>query len=636
MGPKPLPNSSLDCLLVSPPHWYPFEPYQALPALQSYLRAQGFTTEILDLNLSALDYFLTRDTMTKVLAKAEERSYGSSAADFATDLENRKKAFRKVALVSDNIIGQVETAKDVLRGPLYYDYYLHCESLRVIYLAMKIIGACYYPTRYTFNSFIIRANYCNPAELLRFSASEAENPFLHYIRKELDQAIVHRRPRVLGINVTGTTQVVGGITAAYVAKKLHPDIHVVLGGSYFSRLAGQMARFPQLFEVVDSVILYEGEIALAELLSAIRNSQDLNTVPQHLWFDPITKRVEKNGKLATPDIESLPPPDPEGMALEFYLTPETILPVSASRGCYWDRCEFCDHGFCYRGGYREKPAHRVIEEMKLLNSRYGVRHFDIVDEAVNPPLIESFCRMLLDGQYDFRWLCLARIDRRFNYKTFRLMHDAGCRLLSFGVESHDSGILKRMNKGTTPELNLRVLSDSVRAGIWTHIMVFFGFPGEDDAAAQRTFSLIRKHDDVFNDAGAAAFVLGRHSRILNRPEHFEIDVAPQWTTSTDLAYDIVLPYTVNGQDTFTTAERRAQEFQSLTVNKKGSFERLTAFFYCDKYETNDFSRFKKIFETHGIRRQMGDLLKLEGVTVEPATTTREKVNPLCRPNATIT
>ena len=60
IGPSAL---KIDCLLVSPPAWYPYQPYMALPALQGHLRAQGFSTRILDLNLEYLDAQLSRGAL---------------------------------------------------------------------------------------------------------------------------------------------------------------------------------------------------------------------------------------------------------------------------------------------------------------------------------------------------------------------------------------------------------------------------------------------------------------------------------------------------------------------------------------------------------------------------------------------
>jgi len=595
-------TQALDCLLISPPHWYPFEPHQGLAALQAHLRREGFSSKILDLNLMTLDSFLTRETLEKLLEEAENRTFRKVPPE-----AGRKRFFQKIAVLADRIFNQVENAKQILRDCRYYDYGLRSEALKVLYLSMQIVTACYYPTRYTLNGFRIPLNLCNPEDLLRFTESEAINPFLHYMTDVLKHTLSQIRPKVIGISITGAAQVAGGATAARIVKSMDPSIHIVIGGSYFSRLGDQVLRFPHLFQVVDSIILFEGENALSELIHALCNGNPLRRVPQLIWKNGPDSRIEAQFVLATPDVKRLPAPDFDGMALPLYLAPEIILPISASRGCYWRRCSFCDHGYGYQGGYREKSASQVCEEMTRLHRLTGSSRFDFVDEALKPSLIRRISEILLENRCAFKWMGLARIDRRFDPETFRLMQEAGCRQLSFGVESHDERILRLMKKGTTPSLNLRVLSDSKRAGIWTHIMLFFGFPGEDPVSAEATFSLIQNQAEAFNDAGVAAFVLGRHSPIFRNPERFGIRPDRNWKNALAWAYDVALPYRIHGADTFPMAEKRARDFQSLTVQKKGSFERSLSFLYSSRWNTNDFKPFIRLFRDFGTHRRLGDL-----------------------------
>ena len=55
----------------------------------------------------------------------------------------------------------------------------------------------------------------------------------------------------------------------------------------------------------------------------------------------------------------------------------TILPYLATRGCYWGRCEFCDHGEGYTAGYRSKKIQDVLAEIKYLRDKYGVQAFSL-------------------------------------------------------------------------------------------------------------------------------------------------------------------------------------------------------------------------------------------------------------------
>ena len=58
----------------------------------------------------------------------------------------------------------------------------------------------------------------------------------------------------------------------------------------------------------------------------------------------------------TEKTTALPLPDFDGLPLDRYFVPERIIPYLATRGCYWGRCTFCDHGQGYFDQYRGMPA----------------------------------------------------------------------------------------------------------------------------------------------------------------------------------------------------------------------------------------------------------------------------------------
>ena len=86
-------------------------------------------------------------------------------------------------------------------------------------------------------------------------------------------------------------------------------------------------------------------------------------------------------------MAELPPPDFDGLPMEKYFVPEPVLPYLATRGCYWGRCEFCDHGEGYTAGYRTKKINAIIEEIGFLKDKYRTRHFHFTDESYPAGLV---------------------------------------------------------------------------------------------------------------------------------------------------------------------------------------------------------------------------------------------------------
>lgn len=245
--------------------------------------------------------------------------------------------------------------------------------------------------------------------------------------------------------------------------------------------------------------------------------------------------------------------------------------------------------------------------MQALNLQYGSIHFDIVDEAVKPDVAEELSRCLLSKGLNFNWMCMTRIDTHLTKERLSLMRKANCRFLSFGVESNHDTVLHLMQKGTTSKLNHRVLTDVKQAGIWAHIMIIFGFPGETDEQVQTTLELVTKYHNIFHDGGASVFQLGRHSRIMGHPEKYGIELETDWQNSIDFAYEITLPYRIKGQDTASKAREKVAQFSRLLIEKKGSFERTASFLYSIKYNTTDFETHFEIFKKHDMHRQLGEL-----------------------------
>ncbi len=595
----------IDCLLVSPPAWYPYQPYMALPALQGFLRAQGFSTRILDLNVEYLDAQLNRCALESTLKQAEERTFGRRPAWMSEAQQKaRERFFRKLALLSDDLVEQVDLALPILRGAEYYDYGRRAEATKVVYWALQALTACYYPTAYDGTDLHPRLNPYHPAQLIELVGSVEENPFLEYLGSALQPALARHQPLAVGIGICGSSQLVGGLTVAAIVKRLAPQVHVVVGGSFFSRLEGAVRRFPEVLSLADSIILYEGEIALAEVLTCLKNETVLTHVPQRMGRDAATGEVLFNLEPAPPAVDSLPAPDYDGMALEKYLAPAPILSVASSRGCYWRRCAFCDHGFCYQGNYRERAVEKVVADLATLERRFGSGRYEFVDEALEPARTEEIARALLAAGLDVQWFGLARVDRRFSPERFALARQAGCRLLSFGVESHDNGVLRAMRKGTTAQLNLEILRACRSADIRTHIMVFFGFPGESPAAGEETMSLIERHADLFDDASVAPFSLGRQSGVMKELARFGVEPQAGWEDSPDLAYALSIPYSVRGVDTLGAATARARDFKERVTRKKAALDRTTAFLYACRFGHVGVAAILSEFEAQGREKHL--------------------------------
>jgi anaerobic magnesium-protoporphyrin IX monomethyl ester cyclase len=74
------------------------------------------------------------------------------------------------------------------------------------------------------------------------------------------------------------------------------------------------------------------------------------------------------------------------------------------------------------------------------------------------------------------------------------MHDAGCRSISYGIESGDDEILKKMNKGTTVAQARDAVKWTNEAGIQAKGFFMMNFPGETIETTEKTIALAKELD----------------------------------------------------------------------------------------------------------------------------------------------
>ena len=80
-------------------------------------------------------------------------------------------------------------------------------------------------------------------------------------------------------------------------------------------------------------------------------------------------------------VDQLPPPDFDGMPWDKYFTHEKLVPYLGTRGCYWGKCTFCDHGAGYIDQFRAKHADQILDELEYLKNKLNV-YADICRQLV--------------------------------------------------------------------------------------------------------------------------------------------------------------------------------------------------------------------------------------------------------------
>jgi len=375
--------------------------------------------------------------------------------------------------------------------------------------------------------------------------------FEHLVKPVIEQ----EQPDVVGISIVLQQQMFSSMTFCALIKQHFPHIHVTIGGNTVTRLRDALPESP-LFQYFDSAVVYEGETAFVQLVSAVGAKRSLADVPNTIYKDATGVHVSQTS--FAEDMATLPPPDFDGLPLHKYFVPTKILPYLATRGCYWGRCEFCDHGEGYTAGYRTKKIQDILADITYLRDKYGARHFHFTDESYPPALFRKLSRGLIDSRTGITWTTHMRFEKSLlDDQVWQDAKDSGCRYLHFGYESGNERVLKLMDKATTTDVITKHLQLSANAGIWNHCMGFFGFPGETREDAWSSVEFLEANKDHVHSLGFGTFDLGRHNPVAKNPEKWGVTAYknPEW----DLALDYY--YTVKDGMSIEEAERVFQEFE---------------------------------------------------------------------------
>jgi radical SAM superfamily enzyme YgiQ (UPF0313 family) len=301
----------------------------------------------------------------------------------------------------------------------------------------------------------------------------------------------------------------GASAIASAIKTLDPTLPLLLVG-------GHVAALPERTladEACDFVAIDEGLHALVGLVEALRASTapDLSRVPG-LGYR------QGAGVVLNPPAALVKELDVEMPGVAWDLLPMTRyrahnwhcygdLPrqpyaaIYTTLGCPY-KCSFCCIQAPFKAGegalgmkqsvnsYRFWSLPRVIEEIDLLVTRYGVRNLKLADEmfVLNPRHVIGLCDLLIERGYDLNIWAYARVDTCRDDMLDKLRR-AGFRWLALGIEAADDRVLSSVDK----RYSINQVHDTVRRLKAADISIIgnyiFGLPEDTADTMQRTLDL---------------------------------------------------------------------------------------------------------------------------------------------------
>jgi len=275
-------------------------------------------------------------------------------------------------------------------------------------------------------------------------------------------------------------------------KFVKPGAKIIVGGVHPTLYPFDFLGKQSFF---DFVVIGEGEETLLELVQSIRNNRtDLSYVPGIGYYDREKEEIViTEGRKVRDDLDEVSYPDYDDLNMDFYVraSPYAIRGVFtrsfyilSSRGCP-GRCTFCVakklRGHQVGRPIRQRSPGSLFNEIIHLRENFNIDSFYFIDDlfTLNKNSVHEFCDLIIKERAPLIWGCSSRVDT-VDYDTLRVMRDAGCVQIDFGVEKGSDQALRDLKKGITVSQIKKAFADCRSLGIRTFANMLVNTPGETE------------------------------------------------------------------------------------------------------------------------------------------------------------
>ena len=511
-------------LFVFVPQWYPGNPYTAGAKLRAELRKTGADFESVDLNIDFYNHILTTDHLERCLQTAQRESSRIAGLSAQTAEETKKAAYLRRVLGNDAAVRRarerLSEAVSVFREKdAFYDPEKLTAAKVIVNDALALISAAYYPGIVSFSNYAHPALRGDFADIEAARADRSTNIFLDFYLSGAVDRLCAGRPDYILLSAADYTQLLSAVTL-YKLIKQRIDAPVLLGGNIVTKLSRRLCRHPEIFgSWCDYLCFGDGEKSIADQVLFLQGRRTAAETPGLARAE--NGKVEVTPYALSTELSSHVPPCFDQTDFSAYYSPETVVALQLSKGCYWGKCAFCDVSYS-RAAYAIKPPETAVREIEHLRDTYGVRHFLICDDSVSPAYHRVFSRLLIERNCEVSFFSMARLETGFTPDLLAQMYRAGCRVIFWGYEAESPRVMAAVNKGIDCAERLNILRRAHDAGIWNHVSFMIGFPGETRTEALATVETVFANLDIIDSCFLTKFSFKANARISLAPADYGI------------------------------------------------------------------------------------------------------------------
>lgn len=562
----------MNTLLIFPPGWQPYSPYLALPLLKGYLKTKNIEVDILDGNVEFYDYVLSKYTVEKCYKTCLNNFYKISRQESSNQEFNEKYLKYSKAVLMESVIYNIEDSKKKLREKDFYKMNEKEEIYSVISSAFFLINLANKKIKVTFDKISFSFSDQDTQEIINCINDMDDNPLMEYYQ-EIIKRINYQNKDFVAISITSNDQIIPGMLLAKLIKERCQKVkHISLGGNYITRLAEEWKERHKFFDYIDSIMVYEGEEALHQLIRALDGKVSFEEIPNLYYI--------KNGSLIKNPLSQVSKdkfaiPDFDGFPLDKYFSAQVILPVYSSRSCF-NKCAFCTIPYASSNKYRTIDLEYVSKMVDVLSKKYNTKYFTFIDETFEIHRMYQFAQKIMNKKIDIYWYAETRFSKAITEELCKSLYSGGCRNIQFGLESYNQNILDKMRKNVKIEWIEPSLINCIKNGIGVHMFFMIGFPGETIDEAMNTLNFTQEiidksryvYGNYYTTRGYGGFNLNKYSYVWQNPEEFGVEIIE------DKSSDLTLKCDYNVKSGISEAEAnelvsKSKEDPNMYIKEKG-------------------------------------------------------------------
>jgi radical SAM superfamily enzyme YgiQ (UPF0313 family) len=313
----------------------------------------------------------------------------------------------------------------------------------------------------------------------------ADSQALNLTTRDLRDRIKAESPNIVGITAT-TPSIHGALEAARIAKEC--GTKVVLGGPHLNVFPEETLSY----NFIDYGINGEGEYSMLKLVKALERGDSFENIPGLIFRK--NEKIISNAPEIIKDLDQLHLPARELLPLDKYFLIDALRPfatIVTMRGCAY-RC-----GYCIKSDFTRVVRFRnpllVADEIQMLVDKYHIKEINFVDDTItyNRKHTVQLCEEILKRKIKVAWQGPTRVNR-IDFELLKLMKEAGCRQLRFGIESGNQEILDLMKKDITLEMCENALRWTKKLKIKTVCYFIIGYVRETPQTMRRTIDFAKK------------------------------------------------------------------------------------------------------------------------------------------------